>query len=262
MALLSSLTTVGKPSSSQARHGGGKGAPDADAWHEQLLLAFQLLLQTVGEPARAPLLSTAQPVSCLYTWPALYQNLCSLSLPVTHWIGNHSDSIPAFTRCNGRCAGQAPRSPVLAQHVVLPVLHILLDAMGADATQSKERSQRSRSAGTPASSQPATSPGSASSAADGRRSLTPPPDAGAALSGSVPQDEVSSTQSEQRDRATAEQQTSQRQQVLVSFSDFMSGRAGLADYLARRATSAASESRLADGGDDSSAQQLMLKCVL
>ena len=48
MALLSSLTAVGRPSS-QARHG-GRGAPDAEAWQEQLLLAFQLLLQTVGKP--------------------------------------------------------------------------------------------------------------------------------------------------------------------------------------------------------------------
>ena len=47
MALLASLTGAagGK---SQARHA-SRGAPDADAWQEQLLLAFQLLLQTVGK---------------------------------------------------------------------------------------------------------------------------------------------------------------------------------------------------------------------
>ena len=53
MALLSSLTAAGKLSS-QTRHGSGKGGPDAAAWQEQLLLAFQLLLQTVGEPTCAP----------------------------------------------------------------------------------------------------------------------------------------------------------------------------------------------------------------
>ena len=46
MALLASLASAGKPS--QVRHGGSRGAPDADAWQEQLLLAFQLLMQTVG----------------------------------------------------------------------------------------------------------------------------------------------------------------------------------------------------------------------
>jgi len=69
MALLSSLTAAGKPSSQQARHSGGKGGPDAAAWQEQLLLAFQLLLQTVGEPSRAPLPFIAQLASYLLVWP-------------------------------------------------------------------------------------------------------------------------------------------------------------------------------------------------
>jgi len=69
VALLSSLTAVGKPSS-QARHGSGRGAPDAAAWQEQLLLAFQLLLQTVGEPSRAPLPFIAQLASYLPVWPS------------------------------------------------------------------------------------------------------------------------------------------------------------------------------------------------
>ncbi len=165
---------------------------------------------------------------------------------------------PAADVC---CAGQAPGSPVLAQHVVLPVLHILLDAMGADATQSKERSQRSRSGPTSASPQPATSSATASSAAGGGRSPSPAPGAGAAPPESSPLD-VSLAEFSRGDDERAGQRTAQRPQVLVSFSDFMSGRAGLADYLARRANSAAAaDSRPADGGDDSRAQQLMRKYV-
>ncbi len=45
MALLASLTAA--TGRSQARHA-GRGAPDADAWQEQLLLTLELLLQTVG----------------------------------------------------------------------------------------------------------------------------------------------------------------------------------------------------------------------
>jgi len=162
---------------------------------------------------------------------------------------------PAADVC---CAGQAPRSPVLAQHVVLPVLHILLDAMGADATQSKERSQRSRSGPTSASPQPATSSATASSAAGGGRSPSPAPGAGAAPPESSPLD-VSLAESSRGDVERSGQRTAQRPQVLVSFSDFMSGRAGLADYLARRAHSAAADSRPADDGGGGRAQQLMMK---
>ena len=160
-----------------------------------------------------------------------------------------------------RCAGQAPRSPVLAQHVVLPVLHILLDAMGADAApQGTERSQRSRSAMSLGSSQPAASPGPATPAAGGGRSPSQSPDVGAVPSDSVPRD-VSLAQSDRGGSGRAAQQVAQRPQVLVSFSDFMSGRAGLADYLARRATGAVADSRPADGRDDSRARRLMMKCV-
>ena len=49
--------------------------------------------------------------------------------------------------------------------------------------------------------------------------------------------------------------------VLVSFSDFMSGRAGLADYLARRASGGLSQARPAVVVRDRRLQQLVLRCA-
>ena len=159
--------------------------------------------------------------------------------------------------------GHASRSPALAQHVLLPALHILLDAMGvgADALRGRERTLRSQPDATPESPQPAISPASASSssaAVVGSPGLSP--SAGVVSPDGV-QREASSRRRGGRASEGALDQSTPQQQVLVSFSDFMRGRAGLADYLARRATSAAADSKTADAKEDSRVQQLMLKCA-
>lgn len=146
------------------------------------------------------------------------------------------------------CAEHAPGNPVVAEHVVLPILHLLLEAIRPESARpsSKRPPKHSGTATGGATgaatdrAQPVDVAGSAAGSA-GRpstsRAAAPIPEAtGGALTGSgVP------TRSGKGGAkgAAAHARSAGAAGSPVSFSEFMSGRAGFAEYLARRTAAGA-----------------------
>ncbi len=161
-------------------------------------------------------------------------------------------------------AGHAPHNPALAEHILLPVLHILLDAMGASTPRGKDRGPRYSPGATDAAAQ---SPGDSTSARSPAEAgsgaaapvAAPRPAAGAEAAPVSESQQGASPDRQVPAEATGSGEDAPRPRVLVSFSDFMSGRAGLADYLARRASGGVPAARPAATGEDSRVQQLVLR---
>lgn len=147
--------------------------------------------------------------------------LCSITTPQQNALS------ATFARIS---AGNAASNPVVSEHVVLPILHLLLDAVRPD--ESRPNSKRPLKAGsksTAASAAAAATAGTADHAG-----MTAPSDEGRTVLDSSSTDRKKGRVLKQEG---ADDQPRGTAGSPVTFSEFLSGKAGLAEYLSRRTAS-------------------------